>query len=157
MRIFTGKPLVAGTWRGTVKSDYVPPGKSKPLPPIASIIRIEQTDSKIYVTLFTGESQSVSELGRLTKEPDGRWRITWQYVSSPRPPVRHRSAVHQGVCDVYLTGRYGETLTGQYFTNRKTVGEVYFSEWSIRQYADAESAFKGADFTQAHPFIRKPS
>jgi hypothetical protein len=154
VRMFTGKPLVEGTWRGTLKSDYIPQGGTKPLPAIPSVIRIEQTDSNIYITLFTKESQSVSELGRLVKEADGRWRITWQYVNSPRPPVRHRSSVHQGVCDVYLTGSGGETLAGQYFTNRKTIGEVYFNEWSKRKYGDAESALKAADFYQAHPFTR---
>jgi SMODS-associating 2TM, beta-strand rich effector domain len=154
VRAFTGKPLIAGTWRGTLQSDYVPPGKSKPVPIIPAAIRIEQTDSSIHITLFTNESQSVSELGRLAKEPDGRWRITWQYANSPRPPVRHRSNFHQGVCDVYLTGVSGETLTGQYFTNRKTGGEVHFSEWSKRQYSDAESALKGADFTQPDPRVR---
>jgi SMODS-associating 2TM, beta-strand rich effector domain len=156
VRTFTGKPLVAGTWRGTLQSDYVPPGKSRPVPTIPAVIRVEQTDSNLYVTLFTNESQSVSDLGRLVRESDGRWRITWQYISSPRPPVRHRSNVHQGVCDVYLTGVYGEGLAGQYFTNRKTGGEVHFGEWSKRQYSDAESALKGTDFTQAHPLARNP-
>jgi hypothetical protein len=156
VRAFTGKPLIAGTWRGVLKSDYVPPGKSKPVPPIATAIRIEQTDSSIYATLFTGESQSISEMGRLMKETDGRWRITWQYINSPRPPMRHRSSVHQGVCDVYLAGLHGETLAGQYFTNRKTGGEVHLREWSKQKYSDAESALKGSDFTQAHPFSANP-
>lgn len=156
VRMFTGKPVITGTWRGTVRSDYLAPGKSRPLPPIAAVIRIEQTDSKVYVTLFTSESQSVSELGRVVKEPDGRWRIIWQYVNSPRPPVRHRSNVHQGVCDVYISGKHGEALTGQYYTNRKTVGEVNFNEWSKQQYADAESALKGGNFAEARPFVRSP-
>jgi hypothetical protein len=156
VRAFTGKPLVAGTWRGTLQSDYVRPGESDPIPPIPAVIRVTQTDSTLLVTLFTGESQSVTEQGRIVKEADGRWRMSWLYVNNPRPSLQHRSNVHHGVCDLYLSGSDGEALVGQYFTSRKTTGEIRFAEWSKHSYGDAASALAGSDFGTARPFCNWP-
>jgi hypothetical protein len=156
VRALTGKPLVAGTWRGTLQSDYVRPGESDPIPPIPAAIRVVQTDSTLFVTLFTSESQSVTEQGRIVKEADGRWRMSWLYVNNPRPSLQHRSNVHHGVCDLYLSGSDGEALAGQYFTGRKTTGEVRFVEWSRRSYGDAASALTGSDFSTGRPFCKWP-
>src|SRR5215469_3547136 len=120
VRVVTGKPVVAGTWRGTLQSDYVHPGENDPRPPIPAVIRITQTDSSIFVTLFTSESESTTEQGRILKEADGRWRMSWLYVNNPRPSLQYRSSIHHGVCDLYLSGQHGELLTGRYFTSRKT-------------------------------------
>jgi hypothetical protein len=154
MRAITGKPVVAGTWRGTLQSDYVHPGESNPRPPIPIAVRIAQTDSAVFVTLFTAESESITEQGRIAKEADGRWRMNWLYVNKPRPSVHHRSSIHEGVCGLYLSGQHGESLTGQYFTSRKTSGELRLAEWSKHGYGDVSSAMTGTDFGEARPFAR---
>ncbi|TYK44565.1 hypothetical protein [Actinomadura decatromicini] len=154
VRLFTGKPTVAGTWRGLLQSDYIRPGESQPVAPIPTVIRVKQTNSTLVATLFTGESSSVTEQGRLIRETDGRWRLSWIYVNEPRPPFQHRSNHHCGVCDLYLAGRDGELLTGRYFTDRKTVGEIELPEWSKASYGDAASALAASEFEPAKPFAR---
>ncbi|MBV9872122.1 MAG: hypothetical protein JO214_16020 [Frankiaceae bacterium] len=154
VRYFTKKPLLEGTWRGTLKSDYVPPGKSEPVPPIPTVIRIRQTDTTLFVTQFTSESTSTTEQGRLSKEADGRWRISWLYTNQPRPTIQDRSAVHRGAADLWLSGSHGEVLDGGYFTGRKTRGDLLFDEWCSVPFADASSAFQSLKFVQAHPFVR---
>jgi hypothetical protein len=154
IRTITGKPHVAGTWRGTLQSDYVRPGEAAPVPAIPTVIRVKQTDSNLYVTLFTSESASVTEQARLIEESDGRWRMSWLYINNPRQSVQFRSSTHRGVCDLYLSGRQGDVLRGSYFTSRRTTGELTFTEWSRCSYNDFVSAIAGTDFSEAHPFPR---
>lgn len=154
VRAFTGKPVVAGTWRGTLQSDYMRPGESAPVAPISTVIRVKQTNSTLSVTLFTAESQSVTEQGALYREADDRWRMSWIYVNDPRASVQHMSQQHRGVCDLYLSGKDGESLAGKYFTSRKTTGEMTLTEWSRHSYHDAASALSSDDFEHAKPFVR---
>jgi hypothetical protein len=154
VRIFTGKPLVAGTWRGKLRSDYERPGETHPIRPIQVAVRIKQTNSNIAITMFTVESESTSRQGLLFKENDDRWCVSWLYENTPRQSVQHRSPEHDGACRLYLSGKSGERLTGRYFTSRKTTGEVELLDWNTHAYSDARSAFKADDFGPAHPFAR---
>ncbi len=153
VRAITKKPLVAGTWRGMMQSDYVRPGEATPVPPIPTVIRFKQTNSSLVATLFTGESESMSEQAQLIKEEDDRWRLSWVYRNTPRQSVQERSEPHRGVCDLYVSGKDGERLAGRYFTGRKTTGEIELTDWSKHAYHDAASALKGDDFEAARPFV----
>src|SRR5438046_2579363 len=68
VRRWTHKPDLRGTWKGELRSSYVRDEES--LPPIPTILRIRQTNSSVKVTLFTGESASVTEQSQMVKEPD---------------------------------------------------------------------------------------
>ncbi|MEY9838611.1 hypothetical protein [Streptacidiphilus sp. EB103A] len=154
VRFFTGVPLVHGTWRGELISSYIRPDGTA-VAPIPTILFVSQTASNVTVTLFTGESKSVSENAKLACDPDGRWRLTWQYVNNPRPAVRGRSERHHGAAETYLGTQAGEGLEGEYFTDRKTDGELIFKEWSPKRYGNAESGLAGTDFKDAQPFARE--
>lgn len=152
VRKFTKRPLLAGSWRGTLVSDYKKPDGSG-IPPIPTSLYITQTNSTLTVTLFTGESSSVSEQAKLSHEADGRWRLHWLYENKPKATVRHRSDRHEGVAELYLVFPGGEELEGEYFTDRNTKGTFSFDEWSKRPYGSAESAHNGGDFEKPHPFV----
>ncbi|MFF7034505.1 Cap15 family cyclic dinucleotide receptor domain-containing protein [Streptomyces griseus] len=152
VRYFTGVPLVVGTWRGELLSSYVRPDGSS-VPPIPTAIYVSQSASKITVTLFTGESKSVTEHAKLINDPDGRWRLSWQYVNTPRPGVRDRSERHRGAAEVYVGSQPGEGLEGAYFTDRRTDGELRFPEWSPVRYGSADSALAADGFSTATPFV----
>lgn len=155
VRRFTGKPLVEGTWRGTLHSDYIRPGETEAIAPIPTVIRITQTDSKLLVTQFTNESTSITEQGQLSKEADGRWRLSWLYRNEPRLTIQNRSDVHRGAADLWITGTNGCELQGGYFTSRKTRGDFKFTEWSAHSFADAQAALDSSEFGSAKPFVRE--
>lgn len=115
------------------------------------MIRVKQTNSSIIVTLFTGESSSVTEISELVKEADDRWRLSFVYTNKPRAEVRSRSDQHQGLCELYVTGM-DDALGGHYFTSRKTTGELTLNEWSARRYSDAASALAATNFGKPTPF-----
>ncbi|WP_257034458.1 hypothetical protein [Streptomyces sp. 1222.2] len=154
IRYFTGTPLIAGTWRGELISSYIRPDGA-PVPPIPTALHISQTSSKVTVTLFTGESKSVSEHAKLIHDPDGRWRLSWQYVNTPRPGVRDRSERHRGAAEVYIGSQPGEGLEGSYFTDRQTDGELHLVEWSSARYGSAATALTGDGFRDARPYVRE--
>jgi hypothetical protein len=155
VRQFTGKPLVEGTWRGVLQSDYVRPGETEVIDPIPTVIRITQTDSKLLITQFTNESTSITEQGELTKEADGRWRLSWLYRNEPRLTIQNRSDVHRGAADLWITGPNGCELQGGYFTSRKTRGDFTFTEWSAHSFTDAKAALESSDFGEAKPFVKE--
>ncbi|MGH7930739.1 MAG: hypothetical protein ACREQV_23455, partial [Candidatus Binatia bacterium] len=152
VRYFTSLPLLEGTWRGTLFSSFVRDGQQ--IPPIPMAIRIKQSAFTISITLFTIESSSISEQAQLTKESDGRWRLSWLYANTPRPSVRHRSDRHHGACYLYIGATSQDGLRGEYFTDRLTRGELQLTEWSKHKYDGAESALASQDFGQPHPFVR---
>lgn len=151
IRWFTGKPNLNGTWRGELQSDFVRDGKQ--IDAIPTVIRIKQTDSTIYVTLFTGESSSITEQSELVREADDRWRLTFVYTNKPRAEVRSRSDQHQGLCELYIAGM-DDRLSGNYFTSRKTTGEMKFDEWSKKKYGDANTALAASDFANPKVFAK---
>jgi hypothetical protein len=140
VRRFTHKPDLNGTWMGELRSSYERDGK--PIPPIPTILRIHQTNSSQQVTLFTGESASVTEQSQMVKEPDDRWRLSWTYSNKPRASVRHRSDCHLGTAEV--TFGLGDGLVGSYYTDRLTRGELSFPLHSKKLYSSVAGAEKDA-------------
>lgn len=154
LRRLTGVPLIDGTWRGVLHSSYVHEDGT-PASPIRVALRVTQTASTFTATLFTAESYSVSRQERLMRLSDQRWCLSWLYDNAPKPTVRHRSERHVGACELRLSGRAGEELAGEYFTDRLTRGELHLTEWSPDHYASGKAAFAAADFVVPAPFPRR--
>jgi hypothetical protein len=151
VRHFTGVPLISGTWRGELISSFKSGVSARA---ISAAIYVSQSASKVTVTLFTDESESVTEHARIIHDPDGRWRLSWQYVNTPRPAIRNRSERHRGAGEVYIGSQPGEGLRGSYFTDRQTGGELRFSEWSPIRHGTATTALSASGFGVAHPYAR---
>ncbi|MEV0456531.1 hypothetical protein [Catellatospora methionotrophica] len=114
---------------------------------------MRQSASSLTVTLFTDESSSNSKGARLTKLPDDRWSLSWLYENVPRLSVRDSSDRHCGAAEVFIGENRGEEMSGEYFTDRLTQGELHFTEWSPRFFGNAKSAIASSDFEPPQPFI----
>src|SRR6267378_1583374 len=55
---FVKRPDLRGTWRASIRSNWIDPATLTPVPPIAGYIAIRQTFSHISLRLMTAESRS---------------------------------------------------------------------------------------------------
>ena len=83
---------------------------------------IKQTLLSVHVTLETDESRSNSVNASIV-DLYGDKCILYTYLNTPNALVRDRSAIHYGTASLCVKNN---TLTGDYFTDRKTTGVINF-------------------------------
>ena len=113
---FEKTPKLAKRYSGTLKSDY---DKSER----RVTLEIRQTLTLIHITLITDESKSRS-LSASIDEILGEAQLTYCYLNTPKSEYRERSEIHYGTATLSITG--SKTLEGQYYTDRKTRGDMTF-------------------------------
>lgn len=118
-------PDIQGTWRGTLKSDWVDPSTGKKLPPIPMILVIKQTFSNIKCTLMTKESVSHSMTADINYMSGGQdLYLTYNYTNRSKATIRERSPIHDGAVILKIIKNPGFCLEGEYWTSRNTKGEM---------------------------------
>lgn len=118
-------PDLNGVWEGHLVSTWKNPETGESPPPIATTITINQTLFTTSITLKTGESRSYSTRCLLERMPDpGVARVWYSYDNQPHAEVLHRSARHEGVAWLEMDLNVPNKLSGQYFTHRKTNGDI---------------------------------
>lgn len=121
------RPRIDGTWRTTIrphKNSRIPKGGNRG--PIESALVVEQTFWTVSVRLLTVESSSMSEVASLRSHGDSREQriLTYTYRNEPRAEHRARSAPHRGACEFAVIGRLPKNISGTYWTDRFTVGDM---------------------------------
>lgn len=86
-------------------------------------LEIKQTLFTIRITLTTNESKSKS-LSATIEEILGEKQLVYCYLNTPEAIFRDRSEIHFGTA--ILCVDKPEKIMGQYYTDRKTVGDMYF-------------------------------
>lgn len=86
-------------------------------------LEIKQTLLSINIVFTTKESKSKSISSSIEKIQD-EWQLTYCYLNVPKAKVRDRSAIHYGTALLCIENP--EELQGQYFTDRKTTGDMTF-------------------------------
>jgi hypothetical protein len=125
-------PDLTGTWQGTLVSTWINPATGQPLPPIPTTLWIRQTLFSISIKLKTGESKSYSTRCILEADHDaGRFRIWYSYDNQPKAEFAYRSARHEGVAWLEMDiDSNPNSLSGQYYSSRRTTGDMTFSRVS---------------------------
>ncbi|WDA38953.1 hypothetical protein [Sphingobium sp. YC-XJ3] len=121
-------PDLNGTWEGTLKSTWINPETGQSPGPIAAVITIKQSLFDICVRQKTGESNSYSNREIAEAEPKAdRYRLWYSYSNRPKAELAYRSLSHDGVAwlEVNLSDD-PNCLEGQYYTSRKTTGDMLF-------------------------------
>lgn len=133
-------PDLDGTWKGEIKSSWVNPETNATLAPIPSLISIKQSLFSISCNAQTGEMKSYSFMaGFILDEEHQKRFLSYSYDSIPLPSVRDRSALHKGTALLEIEGYDAIQLKGEYWTARKTTGEMVFKRVS-RKHSNGNTA-----------------
>ena len=119
-------PDLHGTWRVSIQPT-APAGSPNH---VSAFIVIRQTFSSISLRLYTAESHSETLSARVVRCDDGTCNVAAVYRNMPRLQVRDRSPLHHGALLLSVQGDPPESLSGQYWTDRLSQGELLLSERS---------------------------
>lgn len=111
--------------RGTWKADVKPTDPSRP--DVAAFMVIRQTLSSISLRLFTSESHSESLSAKVVRCDDGTCTVAGVYRNTPRLEVRAESPVHHGGILLHVHGDAPQSLSGEYWTDRASQGEIHLT------------------------------
>ena len=113
---FAGIPCIKGSYSGTIKSNYDSVVREASL-------QISQTFLSVRATMSTNESKSKS-LAASIENVSGINELIFTYHNDPRAEHREGSPIHYGTARFALDEK--DHLSGQYYTDRKTFGDLDF-------------------------------
>jgi hypothetical protein len=146
VHFFVGRPRIDGTWLATLQpsaDSHIPEGGNRG--PIEAAVVIEQTYWSLAATLMTKESTSQSYTASLRADAESRGRrlLTYSYGNVPEQAQRPRSQPHLGATQLRVTGRLPTELTGSYWTDRLTRGDMRLTFFSReRDYPTLDAVLK---------------
>lgn len=120
-----GHPRLDGLWHASL----VPHGESK-IPPEGNwtpeaYVVIEASFWTTSVVLHTDQSSSFSRASTfLRRGTSSQWALSFLYDNTPRQEHQPRSWSHAGACELHVPLGAPVRLTGTYFTDRFTQGEM---------------------------------
>jgi hypothetical protein len=138
---FVATPDLQGTWRGELVSDWRREG-GEPIAPVEAFLVVRQTFSTISMRLLTSESTSVLLSGSVSKAPDGVDTASGVYLNTPDALRREASPIHHGGLILQIQGIPPAALQGEYWTDRKTKGQLRFIARSPRLFYAFDEATK---------------
>ena len=148
---FVKRPDLRGTWRVELQSDWIDPDTNLGVQPIVCYMGVTQTLSTLQMHLMTPESESWFIAERISPSPSGvGYRVAGVYTNKPQTHLRGtRSEMHLGgvLLDTHGPANRPDTLTGEYWTDRKTKGRMTFTARLpavFTRYDDADRAFDEA-------------
>ena len=148
---FVKRPDLRGTWRVELQSDWITPATNVGGPIIICYMGVAQTLSTLQMHLMTPESESWFIAERITPSRSKvGYRVAGVYTNEPKTHLRgKRSEIHLGglLLETHGPANRPNTITGEYWTDRKTKGQMTFTERLpdvFTRFEDAKRAFAGA-------------
>lgn len=129
---------ITGTWKGCLRSLWRDP-QGRQIGEKTAYLVVRQSVGSISTVLLTDESRSDSSLA--TVSVDGATQ-SLDYLYLNRPSSRHdeRSRMHHGSASLDIVGNPAIRLTGRYWTDRDSRGELIFRERATGLADDYEAA-----------------
>ena len=130
-------PDLNGCWQAELRSNWTDPETNSVKPPIVAYVTITQTLTSLQMLLMTEESQS-SLIGQhiRPKDNDIGFEFIGVYRNDPRLHLQEeRSRSHRGsfVLETHGPKMRPDHLTGSYWTDRRTNGEMVLSS-RVREF-----------------------
>lgn len=138
---FVKKPHLWGTWKVTLRSDWVDPATQKQIPPLVGFMVVRQCYSRITLRQLTKESSSDMLVSHIRTEEDGRYVVSGVYKNTPVIDAQQRSRPHLGAFLLEVQNDPVTSLEGYYWTDRETRGRMRLTErHPAKYYASFEEA-----------------
>lgn len=137
---FVKRPVLTGTWRAEIRSNWVDPSTGARIAAIAGFMVVHQTFSRLSLCLMTDESRSDLLGAEVMRSSDGTYRVFGVYTNEPRYAVRFRSPLHYGGLELRAAGSPPERVEGHYWTDRNTAGELSLTDRKSSHAHDMASA-----------------
>ncbi len=119
-------PTLNRTWEGTITPIHRS-GSSSVAVPIAAALEIRQTLFHVSCIMSTDETTSRSFAAGIFVDPEsGEKRLSYSYAADPNLRTREHNPRHDGTALMTLLPGSPPTLTGAYWTDRLTRGELQF-------------------------------
>jgi hypothetical protein len=133
-------PVLRGTWKGQLQSNWIDPATDHGIPPIDLYVVVRQTYSTISLRLMTRESTSRSLVASLAAPHDDVPRLASTYQNIPGLLIQDRSRIHHGALMLEVYGNPANRLSGSFWTDRDTKGQVSLNSRSQKLYTSFEEA-----------------
>jgi hypothetical protein len=133
-------PVLRGTWKGQLKSNWIDPSTGHGIEPIDVFLVVRQTYSTIALRLITKESASRSLAASLEAPTGDVARLSSTYQSIPGLLIQDRSRIHHGALMLEVHGRPACHLNGFYWTDRDTKGEVSLNSRLPKMHTNFDEA-----------------
>jgi hypothetical protein len=126
VQLLSKRPWIAGIWSATLTptaASVIPTGGNRG--PIEAYVIIKQTFWSVGVRQYTIESRSDSRATMWSETTGGSDRtLTYTYANRPLQELEHRSHPHLGTAALDVVSLRPSTITGEYFTDRYTKGDM---------------------------------
>ncbi len=118
-------PVLEGTWQGEIHPTRGASAKESVANPIPVVLVVKQSFLSTSATMYSQEMVSRSYAAEFLVDSDtGLKKVVYTYTSVPRLGVRERSRVHDGTALLEIIDKPERRLSGEYWTNRQTIGEM---------------------------------
>ncbi|OXI90790.1 hypothetical protein CFB40_10695 [Burkholderia sp. AU31652] len=118
-------PDLSGTWIGHIYSDWENPQTGEKPPPIPVMLTVKQSFFHVSCVMRTSEMESSSYSEGFLIDPDRQIKnVAYSYTSKPRVSLNDRSIPHDGTAVFQIIEKPKLKLTGRYWTERLTKGEI---------------------------------
>jgi hypothetical protein len=139
-------PDLNGTWQGHIQTTWKNPQTEVSPGPIPVILTIKQSFGKISCVMRTAEMTSYSFVEGFKLDEDRQIKqLAYSYTSKPKASVTDRSMPHDGTILLDIIGKPESKLKGQYWTARKTTGEI------VLEFREADLLDDLPDDLDTHP------
>ena len=144
---FVATPDLRGTWKVVIQSDWVNPETGETVPPIQCFMGVKQSMSSLQMHLMTSESESWFVAYSINCAQSGHgYQIAAVYTNKPNVNLRNdRSSMHLGALVLETHGEnevIPESISGEYWTDRKTTGSIVLSEKNKKLFTRFDDAQK---------------
>ncbi|MBE0614866.1 MAG: hypothetical protein IH604_14445 [Burkholderiales bacterium] len=137
---FVKRPVIDGTWKVEIRSLWKDPATGAGIPPVEGYMVVRQTFSTLSMRLLTAESHSELVGTEIVFSMDGLYCVSGVYRNEPRLQVREKSPMHYGAVWLRVVGEPTQKITGHYWTDRQTIGEMDLTDRHVGRFQDFESA-----------------